>query len=102
MMETTTEELNIRRFEHSNILVAAAMNPKLIGSSRFSGRQSSATYDWPNPPTKEYGQMWELSVNKWMDRGTVVPYYFLKFIQTTAATKVAVYEILLAKGKEAA
>jgi hypothetical protein len=101
LMETPSEELNISRVEHAEVLVTAAMNPKLINSSRLSGRQSWVVNDWPNEPIEEYAQMWELGVNKWMDQSRV-PYFFLKFIQTTPKMKVAIYQTLLANGKEAA
>jgi hypothetical protein len=98
VMETPTEELNISRVEHAEVLVAAAMNPALIRSSRLSGRKWWVVDSYPNSPFEEFGKMWELSVSHWMDQHRV-PYFFLKFIQTTPKMKSAIYQALLAKAR---
>ena len=98
LMEAPSGELNISRIEHAEILRAAAMNPALIGSSRrFGGESGGSLMGIPNSPFEQYGNMWELSVSKWMDQ-QIVPYFFLKFIQTTPDIKCATYNKLLAKG----
>jgi hypothetical protein len=94
LMETPSVDLNISRVEHSEVLVAAAMNPKLINNSRLCGRESSVLNDFPMEPFEEFGKMWELSVGKWVDQPRV-PYFFLKFIQTTPGTKSAMYQVLI-------
>jgi hypothetical protein len=94
LLETSSEELNLSRAEHAEILRAAAINPRLIGSSRRTGRDAWAVEHDYNPPFKEYGMMWELCLNKWMDE-PLVPYLFTKYIQTTPEVKLATYQQLL-------
>src|SRR5579872_3568763 len=67
LLETSSEELNLSRTEHAEILRAAAVNPRLIGSSRRTGRRAWAVEHDYNPPFKEYGMIWELCLKKWMD-----------------------------------
>jgi hypothetical protein len=56
-----------------------------------------ATIGWffrdVNPPFEEFGEMWELSLDKLMDR-PFVPYGFLRFVQTTPKVKLATYQRL--------
>ena len=52
-----------------------------------------------NPPFKEYGTMWTLSLDKWIDE-SLVPYLFFKYIQTTPEVKLAIYTRLLEKAED--
>lgn len=94
LMETPSEELNMTRKEHANILSAAATNPNIVGSSRFTGRKGWVGGGEGNPPFEEYGSMWTLCLDKWTDE-SLVPYQFFKYVQTTPEIKLAVYTRLL-------
>ena len=96
LLETASEELKISRTEHAGILLAAAVNPNLIWSSRRTGREAWRVGDHYNPPFKEYGEMWELCLEKWMDE-PLIPHSFLKYIQATSEVKLATYKQLLEK-----
>lgn len=96
LLETPSEELNITRKEHAEILCAAAVNPSLIRDSRFTGRDGWVGGGEGNPPFKEFGQMWIACLDKWTDEYRV-PYLFFKYIQTTPEIKLAVYSRLLEK-----
>ena len=97
---TPTAELNITREEHANILIAAAVNQDLIGSSRWHGREAFKGFDW-SPPFEEFGQMWETCLTKWMDQPRVA-FFFFEYIQTVPEKKLAVYRALLERSDHAA
>ena len=91
LLETPSAELNMNRAEHAEVLCAAAVNPKMIGRSRTTGRQGWRGFDGDGyPPFEEFGKMWKLSTEKWMDESILgvksggVPYFFLAYIQTHA------------------
>jgi len=90
LMETPSEELKISHQEHIAVLTAAGQNPKLINDSRHHGRR------WGG--TEEYGQMWKLALDKWIDKPPV-PFVFIKYIQTTPEVKLEAYNRLLGKQK---
>jgi hypothetical protein len=94
LLETPTEELDMSRKEHVKILCAAAVNPRLIESSRSTGRKAWKGMDDWFPPFEEYGKMWDLCLDKWID-DFPVPYLFIKYIQTTPEVKLAAYTSLL-------
>jgi hypothetical protein len=96
LLDTSSAELNISRQEHADVLSAAAVNPKLIGSSRRTGRKVWAVEGDANSPFEEYGQMWKACLDKWIDQSPV-PYMFIKYIQTTPEVKLAAYNRLLSK-----
>ncbi len=99
LMETSSEELEISVSQHVEILAAAGQNPRLITSSRRTGRGVWAVDGDANSPFEEYGRMWELALDRWIDKPPV-PYVFLKYIQTTPEVKLAAYNRLLGSGKE--
>lgn len=99
LLDTPSEELNMTRKEHANVLCAAATNPKIVGSSRFTGRIGWVGGGEGNPPFKEYGTMWTLCLDKWTDESRV-PYLFFKYIQTTPEVKLAIYTRLLEKAED--
>jgi hypothetical protein len=96
LLETPSEELNLNQEEHAQMLAAAAVNPQLVGSSRRTGRKAWIGGGEGNPPFKEYGEMWKLCLEKWIDKPPV-PYLFIKYIQTTPEVKLAIYTRLLEK-----
>jgi hypothetical protein len=96
LLETPSKELNMSRKEHVEVLWAAAVNPELVGGSRNCGRKSWIGGGEGNSPFKEYGKMWELCLDNWIDQLTV-PYLFIKYIQTTPEVKLAAYKRLLEK-----
>ena len=67
LLETPSEELNLSRKEHAEVLRAAATNSDLIWGSRRTGRKSWVGGGEGNPPFKEYGEMWRLCLEKWID-----------------------------------
>lgn len=97
LLDAPSEDLGISREEHRRILITAAVNPNLVGGSRRTGRQS-----WVGgcgdafPASKEYGKMWELSMERWLEDPGVA-YSFIKYIQTTPEIKLATYKRLLEK-----
>jgi hypothetical protein len=100
LMETPSEGLNVSRVEHAEVLVAAAMNPAIIESSRRHGRRDWVVNgDW-NRPFEEFGKMWQLSVSKWMDQPRV-PYFFLKFITAVQNRAGLCRDLLKAKALRA-
>lgn len=96
LMETPSEELNISQKEHIEVLTAAGQNPRLINSSRHTGRRVWAVEGDANSPFEEYGQMWKLALDKWIDKPPV-PFVFIKYIQTTPEVKREAYNRLLEK-----
>jgi hypothetical protein len=99
LLDTASEELHISRDEHAEILRAAAVNPDLVGSSRRTGRNYWTVEGHANSPFEEYGRMWELCLEKWLsDRA--VPYFFIKYIQTTPKVKLSTYNRLLERGDD--
>jgi hypothetical protein len=70
VLETLSEELNMTREEHVDVLWAAAVNPRIVEWSRRYGRKK----------TDDYGRMWELCLNKWMDPPPLVPLLFFKYV----------------------
>jgi hypothetical protein len=100
VLSAETEELNITRKEHATCLYAAATNPRIVLNSRHTGRDYWLVEGDANPPFSEYGQMWEIVTDKWMDV-SFVPYAFLKFVQTRPTVKLAVYQKLMADPENA-
>jgi len=96
LLETPSEELGMTRKEHGEVLSAAAVNPHLVGGSRRYGREAYTDGEYGNPPSEEYGKMWEFCLDKWIDQPPV-PYLFVKYIQTTPEVKLATYNRLLEK-----
>ena len=94
LLETSSDELGLPRREHADILSAAATNPDIIESSRRTGRGVWVVDGDANSPFEEFGQMWKLSVEKWIDEARVV-YGFLKYVQTTPTVKLETYNALL-------
>jgi len=94
LMETSSKELTMTREEHSELLRAAAINPDLIYGSRTTGRKSWVGGGEGNSVCEEYGRMWELCMELWLDQPTV-PFYFFRYIQTTPQVKLATYKCLL-------
>ena len=95
LLETPSEELNMSRAEHASVLRAAAVNPNVIGRSRAFGREAwRGVHGDVFMPFEDCGRMWKLSIEKWMDE-SIVPYFFLAYIQTTPEVKLAVYMSLL-------
>jgi hypothetical protein len=93
LLETPSEELNMTRKEHVDVLIAAAVNPELIGRSRRFGRKAWVVDDFPADPFKEFGKMWQLCLEKWIDDRPV--WFFISYIQTTPEVKLAAYTGLL-------
>jgi hypothetical protein len=81
------------RKEHVDVLIAAAVNPELIGRSRRFGRKAWVVDDFPADPFKEFGKMWQLCLEKWIDDRPV--WFFISYIQTTPEVKLAAYTGLL-------
>lgn len=98
LLETPSNELGIARKEHAEVLCAAAVNPNLIRDSRFCGRKGWIGGGEGNPPFKEFGTMWTLCLEKWMDE-YLVPFLFFTYVQTTPEIKLAVYTRLLEKAE---
>jgi len=96
LLDTPSHELNISRKEHGDVLTAAATNPDLVGGSRTTGRKPWSVQGDANSPFEEYGKMWELCLDKWIDEPRV-PYFFIKYIQTTPQIKLSAYTSLLKK-----
>jgi hypothetical protein len=96
LMETPSEELKISQNEHIVVLTAAGQNPHLINNSRHTGRGMWEYRGDPNSPFEEYGQMWKLALDKWIDKPPV-PFVFIKYIQTTPEVKLETYNRLLEK-----
>jgi hypothetical protein len=96
LLETPSKELNLSRKEHAEVLSAAAVNPGLVGGSRRTGRKAWLGGGEGNSPFEEYGKMWELCLEKWLDE-KIVPYLFIKYIQTTPKVKLVAYTRLLEK-----
>ena len=94
LMEASSEELNMTREQHGELLRAAATNPDLIYGSRTTGRKSWVGGGEGNSVFEEYGRMWELCIEQWLDQPTV-PFYFFRYIQTTPEVKLATYKRLL-------
>jgi hypothetical protein len=99
LLNADSEELGMTRDEHSKLLWAAATNTRIMWGSRRHGRDYWQVEGDVNSPSAEYGQMWELSLEKWMDK-KYVPYAFLQWVQTSQKTKLAVYDKLLKLRKE--
>jgi hypothetical protein len=93
LLEASSEELGITRNEHDEIVTAAALNPALIGDSRFHGRDEWMVDSYPNPPCEEYAKMWDVCLDRWMG-DQLVPYRYLSYIQTTPKKKLQTYERL--------
>jgi hypothetical protein len=94
LLKTPSKNLNLAQSEHADILAAAAINPALIEGSRMTGREPYALGGGYAPPSKTYGDMWNLCLEKWLDEGGVC-YLFLKYIQTTPDVKSSTYKRLL-------
>lgn len=94
LLTCPTEELGLTRKEHADILSAAATSERMVWGSRHLGREWWDVAGDPNPPFEEFGEMWQLSLDKWADM-PFVPYAFLRFIQTTPKVKLATYQRLL-------
>lgn len=94
LMGADSGELGISRDEHAQLLFTASRNPHLVIDSRRHGRNFWTYEGDANPPDEEYGRMWEISVDQWMDK-MFVPYSFLRFIQTTGKVKASVYQRFL-------
>jgi hypothetical protein len=94
LLETETEDLGMTRKEHADMICAGAVNQRIVWSSRHHGRDYWMVYGDVNPPFEEFGQMWQLSLDKWMDL-PFVPYAFLRFVQTTPKVKLATYQRLM-------
>ena len=92
LLDTASGGLQISQQEHIAVLTAAAQNPTLIGRSRNTVRREWGEWD---PPFEEYGQMWKLALDKWLN--SEVPYVFIKYIQTTPEVKLEIYNRLLEK-----
>jgi len=90
LMEASSEELKITQREHIDVLAAAGQNPRLINGSRRTGRDVWVVDGDPNSPFEEYGQMWKVAIDKWLDKPPV-PFVFIKFIQTTPRVKLETY-----------
>ena len=95
---TPTEELGITRDEHVNMMIAAATNLDLIGSSRWHGRAPFKGYDW-SEPSEQFGQMWDACLTLWADHPRVA-YFFFRYIQTVPEKKLAVYRSLWEQNAE--
>jgi len=95
LLETPSEQLGMSEYEHEKVLCAAAVNPDLVWESRSTGRDGSVACGEGYPPPEEYGKMWTLCLDKWID--TSVPEHFFKHIQTTPKIKTAIYQRLLEK-----
>jgi hypothetical protein len=98
LMEASSDQLEMSEYEHEMVLCAAAVNPDLIWGSRSTGRDGSVACGEGYPPPEEYGLMWTLSLDKWID--TPVPEHFFKHIQTTPEIKKAIYQRLLEKEED--
>jgi len=98
LLETPSSELEMSTGDHVDILVAAAVNPNLIGASRRTGRKNWKGFDW-DEPIEEYGIMWDLCLDRWAEEHRV-PYYFFKYVQTTPAKKLATYQKLNEKNDD--
>jgi hypothetical protein len=94
LLEEPTASLGMTRKEHADMLFAAATNIRIVWSSRHHGRDAWLSGDEGNPPFEEFGEMWKVSLDKWMDIPTV-PYVFIRYVQTTPEAKLATYERLL-------
>jgi hypothetical protein len=94
LMSADSDELGISRDEHAQLLFTASNNTHLVLDSRHHGRDYWVFEGDPNPPDETYGQMWEIAVDKWMDR-MHVPYSIMRYIQTTGEVKLGVYQKLL-------
>jgi hypothetical protein len=92
LMEEKSDTLNMSTQEHVALICAAAMNPRIVDGSRRTGRDSWRAFDDYNPPFKEYGKMWRLAVDRWLE--TAVPYRVLKYVQTTPEVKLEVFRRL--------
>jgi hypothetical protein len=87
------------RKDHAKVLFAAATNQRIVWSSRHHGRVGWISGDEGNPPFEEFGEMWKVSLDKWMDMPSV-PYVFIRYVQTTPQVKLATYERLLKASPE--
>jgi hypothetical protein len=96
LMEADSDDLHITVKEHAIVLSAAAVNPRLVQGSRDTGREIWEFEGDPNSPFEEYGQMWLLCVDKWLEHAPA-PLLFFKYIQTTPKVKLTVYERLVEK-----
>jgi hypothetical protein len=94
LLDAPGKDLGMTRAEHAKVLYAGAVNTRIIWGSRRHGRDYWMVEGDVNPPSDEYGQMWNLSLDKWLDMG-YIPYAFLKWVETTPKTKLAVYQRLL-------
>jgi hypothetical protein len=94
LLDTASGELQISQQEHIAVLTAAAQNPRLINGSRHTGRDFWQVEGDVNPPFEEYAQMWELALDRWIDKPPV-PFVFIKYIQTTPKVKLTIYDRLL-------
>jgi hypothetical protein len=97
LLETPTEDLGLTRQQHVAVLRAAASNANLIWSSRAHGRDYWMASGDVNTPFDEFGQMWNLSLNKWRDDLAGI---FLAYVQTTPKVKMKAYTDLLSEGQE--
>jgi len=93
LLETPSEQVGMSKYEHLQVLCAAAVNPDLVWESRSTGRDGSVACGEGYPPPEEYGRMWMLCLDQWLD--TSVPEHFFKHIQTTPKIKEAIYQRLL-------
>jgi hypothetical protein len=94
LLETETPALGMTRKEHADLICAGAVNQRVVWSSRHHGRDYWVVFGDVNTPFEEFGQMWELSLDKWMDM-PFVPYAFFRFVQTTPKVKLATYQRLM-------
>jgi hypothetical protein len=95
LMQESSERLNMTRDEHSRLICAGIFNPRIINSSRQTGRDFWTGFDGdPFPPSEEFGQMWQLAVDRWRSEH-IVPYFVFKYIQTTSKAKLEAYNKLL-------
>jgi hypothetical protein len=94
LIDADTTQLGITRKEHADMIYAGVINPRVLWSSRHHGRDYWVAFGDPNSPFEEFGEMWQLSLERWMDL-PFVPYSILRFVQTTQEVKLAIYEKLL-------
>jgi hypothetical protein len=94
LLESETEDLGMTRKDHADMIYTGAVNQRIVWSSRHHGRDYWVVFGDVNSPFEEFGQMWQLSLDKWMDL-PFVPYAFLRFVQTTPKVKLATYQRLM-------
>ena len=100
LLRADSGELGMSRREQAAMILAAAMSERVVWTSRHHGRDYWMVYGDVNPPFEEFGEMWEISLENWMDL-PYVPYTILRFVQTTQRVKLATYQRLLKLPEEA-